>query len=90
MPANKETGRKSGVVAPFRRRGRTGPDGPARPSPAELAAIMARIDRRSDVDAARLVRLRDLIAAGEYEVDARRTAEGLIRLESALDLKGKG
>lgn len=84
MPANDGTGRKGGVVAPFRRRegrGRTAPDG--------AAAFEGRIGRQPDMDIARVVRLHGRIAAGEYAIDARRTAEGLIRLESALDLKGK-
>lgn len=75
--AKERTGGKSGVVVPFRRRERRGPAGPA---PADTAALKARIGWQPDMDAARIVRLRSRIAAGECEVDARRTAEGLIRL----------
>lgn len=51
----------------------------------DLAQVMGDLDQQSAVNASRVVKLHDRIAAGEYAIDTVRVAGKLLRFEKSLD-----
>lgn len=51
----------------------------------DMAHLLTELEQLSEVNASRVVKLHDQIAAGEYTIDSRRVAQKMIDFEASLD-----